>query len=167
MSDTPVAATAVQVTRAGFERLQQELAALRTERRPAVARDLQRARLFLNPQGNAATVVIAESELELIDQRIADLEDLLEKAQVIGDGPPSSTVRPGSRVTVRYEDGTEETLTLVGPLEANAASGRVSIDSPAGKALLGKRSGNDAAIGDGDRSLALQIVSIDAPRETA
>ncbi|MCC7371592.1 MAG: GreA/GreB family elongation factor [Chloroflexi bacterium] len=108
-------------------------------------------------------MAFAQAELDSIDARIVELEGLLATAQVIGDGPPPARVQPGSHVTVRYEDGAEEGLTLVGALEADAANGRVSIVSPAGKALLGKGLGADVSLGTSADRVTLRIVRLGKP----
>ena len=69
----------------------------------------------------------------------------------------------GSTVTIRYEDGTEETLTLVSPFEASVTPGYVSSESPAGQALLGKAVGADVTVGTGDDAVSLAVVAIGKP----
>lgn len=64
---------------------------------------------------------------------------------------------------MRYEDGTEETLTLVGSLEADPSRGHVSSTSPAGQALLGRAAGTDVTVGTGDDVLSFTVVAVGKP----
>ena len=109
----------IVMTHDGFERLEAELTRLTTAQRPALLKQVQRAALFTDPKNGADAANAAHFTLDLMDKQIAYLEDVLGRAQVIQSRPGAATVQPGSAVTVRYEDGAEETLTLVGPLEVD------------------------------------------------
>jgi transcription elongation factor GreA len=96
-----------------------------------------------------------------IEQRLAELKAILELAI---DAPTGviEAAAPGTVVTIRGDDGVDETYTLVNPAEASSANGRVSIQSPLGQALLGRRVGDRATVVAPSGSWEMEIVRIDA-----
>ena len=167
MTDSPGTTKPVLLTRAGAERLRQELRTLREERRPSLARQLQRAKLFMEPGTGENAAAVAGYDLGVLDQQIAQLEDLLRRAEVVEPSPDDTVAQLGSTVTVRYEDGAEEAVRLVPPIEAGLTPGAVSSESPAGQALLGKAAGADVTVGTGDDASSLSVVAIGKPDEPA
>jgi transcription elongation factor GreA len=158
----------IDVTREGLDQLEQQLAALR-DRRPDQLKWVQRATLFLDQSAASAVATGARNDLDQLDEHIAHLESIVKRAHLIEPPTDSSTVAPGSRVTVRYEDDTEETLRLVGPLEADFSRGYVSSDSPIGKALVGSTIGTPFTARVDDIVLSGTVVKTEAlptPRDT-
>jgi transcription elongation factor GreA len=151
------------LTREGYDRLQQGVTLLRDQRRPALVQQLQRATLFMDPAAGAGIAASVRYDLDALDKQIAGLEDTIRRAHVVDPDPDKKTVQLGSQVTVRYEDGTEETLTVVGPLEADPGRGLISNASPVGRALLGKDAGANVTLGDGADALAIAVVAIGKP----
>jgi transcription elongation factor GreA len=171
MTDTPQAATGsgtvpappATLTREGYDRLRQDVTLLRDERRPALVQQLQRATLFMDATAGAGVAAAARFDLDALDRQITTLEDVLKNAKVTDVPPEATAAQLGSQVTVRYEDGTEERLTLVNPWETDPGHGFISSESPAGRALLGKRAGADVTIGAGEDALMLSVVKINTP----
>src|SRR5690606_6599541 len=89
----------------------------------------------------------ARNDQGFIEGRIRDLESILKRIEIIDEeaAADGSTVVLGSTVTIKIE-GDNETYTIVGAVEANPTAGRISNESPFGKALLGKRVGNNVTI---------------------
>ena len=83
----------------------------------------------------------AKEEVGLLDSRIYELQEMIGRAQIIKD-THSSVVQPGSTIEVVDTEGDAETYHLVGAVEADPASGRMSVESPVGRAVLGKRKGD-------------------------
>ena len=83
-----------------------------------------------------------QGEIVLVDRRIAEIQSVLARAQPIDhvDRVPG-VVRLGSRVTVRWDEDGEETYTIVEPAEVASSAGRISYESPVGKALIDHRAG--------------------------
>lgn len=150
----------IRLTRAGHDRLQAELSQFTDVLRPEMVKRARRARLFSGPDATALAVSVAEDDVRTLDQRIKQLTDLLARVKVIPDPSDTATVQVGTRVSVRYDDGTEERLTIVSPFEADPARGAVSSESTAGKALLGKAAGDKVTLGTGDDALTLTVASI-------
>ncbi len=134
----------VFLTPQGMARLHEELEDLRNRRRAEVGRKLHAAR-DLEVTGDAL-VDDAVVERAKIEGRILEIENILKHAQVARHDRVTQRAAIGSTVTVQHEDGAEETYTIVGHLEADPRAGRISNESPIGKAILGKRSGDAARV---------------------
>ena len=134
----------VYVTPQGMTKLQEEFDDLRNRRRAEVGRKLHAAR-DLEVTGDALVDDAVEEQAK-IEGRILEIETILKNAKVVRHDRPTRRAAIGSTVTVQHEDGAEETYTIVGHLEADPKAGRISNESPIGKALLGKRAGEDARV---------------------
>ena len=150
------------LTKEGFEKLQDELDYLRTAKRQEVADRLHEAmeggELIENAEYEAA-----KNEQAFVEGRIQELEMLLATARVIEDDKKkkADSVQVGSTVTIQ-EDGyeEEETYTIVGAAEANPREGKISNESPIGKAILGRRTGEEVQVEAPDGSYKIRIVKI-------
>jgi transcription elongation factor GreA len=134
----------VQLTAAGKTKLEEELAHLINVKRPELADQIQESSdqgdLTDNPDYDAV-----KEEIVLTDARIQELEQMLERAEVIAR-PSTDSVGLGSTVTIRGDDGVEEKYTLVNHVEADIRDGSISTESPVGQALYGKRPGDSASV---------------------
>ena len=130
------------LTREGYLKLQEELDYLRTVRRHEVADRLHEAmeggELIENAEYEAA-----KNEQAFVEGRIKELEILLATARVIDEVPhqPSGAVQVGSTVTIQEENLEPEVYTIVGAAEANPVRGKISNESPLGKALFNRKAG--------------------------
>ncbi len=148
------------LTREGYEKLQEELDFLRTSKRQEIANRLHEAmeggELIENAEYEAA-----KNEQAFVEGRIKELEILLATARVISETDKAETVQVGSKVTIR-EDGNEaEVYTIVGAAEANPRSGRISNESPLGKALLNRKTGDKVTIDAPAGAFSVTIQKID------
>jgi transcription elongation factor GreA len=130
------------LTREGYRKLQDELDYLRTYKRQEIADRLHDAmdggELIENAEYEAA-----KNEQAFVEGRIKELEILLATARVIDETMPSAEMaQVGSTVTIQEEGNDSEVYTIVGAAEANPAAGRISNESPLGKALLGHKVGD-------------------------
>jgi transcription elongation factor GreA len=134
----------VPLTKEGMAKLQEELDFLVTVRRPQIARRIQEAKELTSAQNNAE-FDDAKNEQAFVEGRILTLERIIQNAALIDEEEAhhSSRVQLGSTVTVANQDGHEEQYTIVGSAEANPSQGRISNESPVGRALLGKRVGDE------------------------
>jgi len=145
-----------QITSDGQKELQNELITLKS-RRGAVADKIAEARDFGDLSENAEYDA-AREEQGLLETRIAEIEDILNNADVITSGP-KALVGLGSRVDLKTDDKTV-TYTIVGPVEANPLEGKISNESPIGLALFGRKVGDDATITTPKGSVTYQIAQI-------
>jgi transcription elongation factor GreA len=133
------------LTPQGLERLKNELDELRTSGRQRIAERLESA--FADGQDDEfvdnAELEAARNEQSFLEGRIMELEEILGNYQLIEENGPHESVRVGDWVTVVEEDyEEEERYHLVGAAEANPAEGRISNESPLGRALLGAKLGD-------------------------
>ncbi len=135
----------VQLTAGGKARLEEELHTLLETKRPSLAARIQEANEHGDISDNSEYEELKE-ELVLVDARIRELEQTLHRAEVIQRDANDDSVGLGSRVTLRSDDGEEETWILVRPEEANTLVGTISTESPVGRALVGCRKGDSPSV---------------------
>ena len=149
------------LTKEGFEKLQDELDYLRTVKRQEVADRLHEAmeggELIENAEYEAA-----KNEQAFVEGRIQELEILLATARVIEDNKKirADTIQVGSTVTIQEDGYEEETYTIVGAAEANPREGKISNESPIGKAILNHRPGEEVQVETPDGAYSVRIVKI-------
>lgn len=150
------------ITEEGLEKLTKELEYLTTVRREEVAERLHSA--FEDGQDDDfvenAGLEAARNEQAFVEGRIQELEEILKNYQIIDDSK-SDVVRVGSFVTISeegYDD--EERYRLVGPAEANPEEGKISNESPLGKALLGSKVGDLVRVNAPNGVLEFRVVKI-------
>ena len=150
------------MTAPGLQRLEDELRQLKTEQRPAAIRAIAEARTHGDLSENAEYHAARERQ-SFIEGRIAELEEIVASAEVIDPSTLSGDqVKFGAFVELVDEE-TEQTITyqLVGVYEADIKGGRLSIASPLGKALIGKKPGDSVSVPtpSGDRAYEILGVS--------
>lgn len=152
------------ITPEGLERLKKELEYLRTEGRQRIAERLESA--FADGQDDEfvdnAELEAARNEQSFLEGRILELEEILGNYQVIEENGPHDTVSVGNRITVVEEDSEEEErYHLVGAAEADPAEGRISNESPLGKALLGAKVGDTVEVNAPNGLISFRITKIE------
>lgn len=152
----------VPMTQGGYERLQEELKNLKTVERPAIIQAIASAREHGDLSENAEYHAARERQ-SFTEGRINELEDKISRAQVIDvsklDG---DTVKFGATVTVADEETDEEsTYQIVGELEADIASGLLSVSSPMARAIIGKAVGDSVEVSTPRGVKDYEIVKID------
>jgi transcription elongation factor GreA len=149
----------VWLTEAGKSRLEEELHDLRTRRRPELQARIQEATESGDISDNSEYEELKD-EWAILVARIQDLEQTLERAEVIQREAGDDVVGLGSIVTLRTDDGEEETWVLVSPQEANTLDGTISTESPVGRALVGCRPGDSATVGTPGGAMVYTVVSV-------
>ena len=137
----------IYVTQEGLEKIKAELEYLKGERREEISQRLQLA-ISHGDLSENADYDYAKQEQAFVEGRIKDLEDSLRRAQIIDHDGRNDKVRVGSTVTLVEEgfEDEEETYYIVGVHEADPANGRISNESPIGKALLGAKVGQTVKV---------------------
>ena len=130
------------LTKEGFQKLQEELDHLRTVKRQEIAERLHEAmeggELIENAEYEAA-----KNEQAFVEGRIQELEVILASARLIeGNNKNGGMIQIGSTVIIEEDGATAETYTIVGAAEANPREGKISNESPIGKAIIGHRAGD-------------------------
>ena len=134
------------LTPEGLNKLQAELYALRTSRRQEIADRIQRANEIGGTMDNAE-YDDAKNQQAFAEGRILDLQSIIENAIVIDKSSNTKgTVKVGSMVLVSNEKKRTTSYTIVGSAEADPLEGRISNESPVGKALLDKKVGEEIQV---------------------
>ncbi|MBV9691636.1 MAG: transcription elongation factor GreA [Ktedonobacteraceae bacterium] len=136
-----------------------QLESLRTVGRAKVAQNLHEAMDAGDVIDNAA-YEDAKNEQARLEGRIYELEQLLARAKVIKH-VPTHLVSLGSNVRVRIGDDRECQYTIVGAFEASPSAGRISNESPVGKALLGHRAGDQVIVSTPGGVKGYTILAVD------
>jgi len=146
------------VSREGLEKLQAELENLRTVQRPEIIARVATARSHGDLKENAE-YEYARKEQSFMEGRIQMLEQMLRNNVIIENQEASDTVRLGSTVVVE-SDGDTFTYQIVGSAEANPAQGKLSNNSPVGKALIGASAGDRVQVELPSGSVSYRVVKI-------
>ncbi|HFD40412.1 MAG TPA: transcription elongation factor GreA [Anaerolineae bacterium] len=150
----------VFLTPEGYRKLEEELEYLTTTRRAEVAAAIHEAKMDGDVSENAGYEE-AKRQQAFVEGRIMTIQAMLENAVLIEQNGPSDTVRLGSTVTVQEEGWEPETYTVVGSAESAPGEGRISNESPLGKALLGHRVGETISFESPGGPVVMRILSIE------
>jgi len=132
------------LSRDGLEKLRSELDEMTNVRRAEVATRIHDAKEHGDLSENAE-YEDAKNEQAFVEGRIQTLEALIKNATIIDEQHSTEHVQIGSTVTVESGDGAE-TFTIVGSTEASPRDGRISNESPVGRALLGRKKGDKVVV---------------------
>lgn len=133
----------VQITRNGLKSLEEELAGLVDNKRPKLVDRLGNARSQGDLSENS-DYQNAKDELEFLDGRISELEEVIKRAVVVKVGNKNE-VAFGAKVTLKA-NGKEHVYEVVGEWEADPSKKRISHTSPLGQALVGKKVGDKVKV---------------------
>ena len=148
------------LTPEGLKKLEEELQQLKTVKRQEIAEKIQEAKesrsAVISPEYEEA-----KNEQGFVEGRILEIERMIKNAVIIQHKDAKThSVKLGSRVTVKLEDGSKENYTIVGSAEASPAEGKISNESPMGSALLNRKVGETVTFEAPSGRLKLKIVEI-------
>ena len=150
------------LTKEGYQKLQEELDHLRTTKRQEVAVRLHEAmeggELIENAEYEAA-----KNEQAFVEGRIQELDLLLATAHIIeenGKAKKNDAIQVGSKVTIKEGNFEPETFTIVGAAEANPRDGKISNESPIGKAILNHKLGDVVKVETPGGTYNVKIVKV-------
>lgn len=149
------------LTKEGFQKLQEELDHLRTVKRQEVAERLHEAmeggELIENAEYEAA-----KNEQAFVEGRIQELEMLLATARVIEDDgqKKDGLIAVGATVTIQEQGYEAETYTIVGAAEANPREGKISNESPIGRAILNHQVGETVTVETPSGTYKVKIIKV-------
>lgn len=147
---------AYQLTNEGRKELEAELETLKA-RRGEIADKIAEARDYGDLSENAEYDA-AREEQGLVESRIAEIEDILQNAEIIKSSK-KSTIGLGSKVELK--NGNKKVIYhVVGPVEADPVEGKISNESPIGTALMGKKVGDKATVSTPKGDIHYSIVSV-------
>ena len=149
------------LTKEGFQKLQDELDYLRTVKRQEIAERLHEAmeggELIENAEYEAA-----KNEQAFVEGRIQELDVILATARLIDENDKSKEglIQVGSTVVIEEDGDAAETFTIVGVAEANPREGKISNESPIGKAVLGHKAGETLLVEAPGGHFKVKIVKV-------
>jgi transcription elongation factor GreA len=137
----------VPITRDGFQRLKTELERLKSVERPAVIKAIEEARAHGDLSENAEYHAAKERQ-GFIEGRVSELDYKLGCAEIIdpGEVPKDRAVFASQVILENIDTGEEVNYQLVGPEESDISAGLISVTSPLGKAMLGKKPGDEVVL---------------------
>lgn len=149
------------LTAEGAARLKDELAYLKGPGREDLSKRL-RAAIQLGDLSENADYISAKEEQGFLEGRIQELDFILGNAVIIDDMVmENDKVSIGSRITIQEESYDPETYHMVGPKEADPRDGRISHESPIGRALLGHKVGDVVTAQTPNGSIVFKIIRIE------
>jgi len=148
------------LTRNGYQKLLEELEYLRTTKRKEVADRLHEA-MEGGELIEDAEYEAAKNEQAFVEGRIQELEILLANARVVEETGKMEVVQIAAKVTIQEDGGDPEIYTIVGPAEANPREGRISNESPLGRALMDHRAGDIVTVDAPDGSFVIHIIKVE------
>ena len=147
------------LTEEGLKQLQDEIEHLRGARRLEVAARIHRASESGGPANNAEYEE-AKTEQAFVEGRILDIESILANAVVAPHDKRSETVEIGSTVTVETEQRKKEVYIVVGSTEASPLEGKISNESPVGRAIMGRKVGDVVQVETPSKVIQLKITKM-------
>ena len=144
----------------GLEDLGKELEYLNTVKRKEVAKRIKQA-LEQGDLSENAEYAEAKEEQAFLEGKIIELKEKIKNAEVIKKSAAGKAkeVSLGSKITVKF-NGSEAVYQIVGSSEANPSEGKISNESPLGRALMGRKVGEQAEVNAPDGMLVFEIVGI-------
>jgi len=152
------------LTKYGCQKLQEELDHLKGTERPAIIKAIAEARAHGDLSENAEYHSAKEKQ-SFLEGRIAELEDIIARAQVIDPNEIESDGQAifGSVVRLKDDSGKERTFQLVGMQESHLDEKRISVTSPIGRALLGHSAGDVITVAAPAGEIEYEIISVSKP----
>jgi transcription elongation factor GreA len=150
----------VIITQEGKAKLEEELHYLETEKREEIGERIRVAREFGDISENSE-YDDAKNEQAFMESRIAEINSILANAKVVDSPKKTGKVGIGSTLTLEDAKGTKRVFTIVGGAEADAVNGKISNESPLGRAVLGHKKGDDITYeGPTGRTMNFKLVKV-------
>jgi transcription elongation factor GreA len=149
----------ILITKDGLAKLQSELENLLSVRRQEIAGKIKRAREMGGTENNAE-YEDAKNDQAFVEGRILMLENIVKNATVIESPALPGVVEMGDKVLIQNQDGKIEQFIIVGSAEASPVEGKISNESPVGKALLGRKIGDEVEVTTPAGVLKLLIMDV-------
>ncbi len=154
----------IRLTPEGYEKLKNELEDLTNNSRPEVAKKLKEASEGKDFEDNPELEAV-RMEQSFVEGRIQELSILLGSAEILTDSQAFDTAELGAYVSIKFDDGETESYRLVSPAEANPLEGKISVQSPLGKAISGRKASAKVTVHAPDGSFEVEITSINDSEE--
>lgn len=150
----------ILLTPDGAKGLKQELERLTTVKRLELAARLRDA-IRMGDLSENADYIAAKEEQAFLEGKIMEIQETLRRATIVTETNGTDSVGIGNRVTVAEGTADPEIFILVGAKEANPREGKISHESPIGKALMGRRVGDQAQAQTPGGTIVFQVLKIE------
>lgn len=147
------------LTQEGVNKLKQELDQLINQKRVEIAARLKEAKEYGDLSENIQWDD-AKDQQAFVEGRIAEIENILKHSSIIEQPKKATSVQIGSTVHLELEDGVQRYV-IVGSTEANPDEGKISNESPIGKALLGKKAGEHVEVEVPSGTMTYKITKVE------
>jgi transcription elongation factor GreA len=147
------------LTQERLDELKQELDSLKSSKRMEVAQRLKQAKEYGDLSENSEYAEAREEQAN-VEGRIFELEELLKNVEIIAKHSGGTTIAVGATIVVKKGDKTA-TYNIVGSYEANPLEGKISDESPLGKAFLGKKTGDVVNVTTPGGTVKYEILKIE------
>jgi Transcription elongation factor len=149
------------ISPAGKKKLEEELLLLKESRQGEISQEVKNLRSFCNFADNVSFMETLEQRA-FIKERINKIENVLSNSEVIEAADHETTVIGfGSTVTfIELPEGERKTYTILGSVETDPSKNIISIESPSGKSLLGRKVGDTLSIDTPSRKIDIHIIEI-------
>lgn len=133
----------IPITKEGYEKLKREREYLLAKKRPELLKAIEEARAHGDLSENAEYDA-AKEEYQFLQRRIAEIEEMLKRSEIVETDASGSSCVFGCNVLLKNVETNEIVwYKVVGPFESDVKSGKISITSPLGRALVGKKIGDE------------------------
>lgn len=154
-----MAAEPYYLTQDGYNQLKEEYRKLTKEEKPVLLDQVKEARGKGNLEDNPEYENVRDQQM-MLEGRILEIEQILENAKVVSpEAIVSTAITIGAKVTVEIE-GDHEIYQIVGSAEADPGSGKISYESPVGKALLGLKPGDTVSVSLPHAAITYKVIKI-------
>ena len=150
----------IYLTSEGAQKLKQELEHLTSVKRVELAARLRDA-IRQGDLSENADYITAKEDQAFLEGKIMEIQETLRRATIVSQTRGNDAVGIGNRVTIAEDGADSETFILVGAKEANPREGKISHDSPIGKALMGKRVGDLAEADTPGGTIVFKVLKIE------
>jgi transcription elongation factor GreB len=148
------------ITPEGFRRIAAEREHIWTVLRPRIVAEVEAA-AALGDRSENAEYLYGKRKLRELDRRLRFLAQRMDELTVVDPRPhPSGRAYFGAWVIIEDAGGDERSYRLVGPDEADAAAGRISVEAPLGRALLGRQPGDTVHLETPSGSVTVELLSV-------
>ena len=149
------------MTKEGYDKLVEEVTYLETEKRPAISKQIAEARDKGDLSENAEYDAAKEMQ-GMVEAKIVQLKNLISNARLIDENRiKTDSVQILNKVTIRNTKNDQKMIyTLVSESEANLKAGKIAVNTPIGKGLLGKKVGDIAEIKVPSGLMSFEIINI-------
>lgn len=148
------------ISKEKYQALKDELTFLKTKKRAEVAERIQEAKEYGDISENS-DYDDAKNQQAFVEGKIAEIEGTLKNAKILENNSTNGVIAPGSKIALKDQAGKTIKYTIVGPLESDPASGKISLESPIGTALANKKKGDKLSVDLPSGKVSFEVLKVE------